>query len=386
MDLPLSGLKILDLSILLPGPYCSMLMADLGAEVIKVEPPKIGDYIRETNPWGYQTLNRNKKSLTLNLKHSQGREIFYRLTERADVILEGFRPGVTARLGIDYEKVRQVNSKIIYCSISGYGQTGPYRDRVGHDINYLGVAGVMSLSGEPGGEPVINNGVAVVDLCSSMFAFGGILLSLMNRAQTGVGQYIDVSMTDCILSWMTSEASRYLMGGWVPQRGERRRGEYGVFPTQDGKFITLGVYEDKFWIALCKVLGIEEALKDPRFSTIHERLKHREAIALLLKDSFRSRTQEEWIKLLTPLDVPCGPLHTLDQVFTDAQVQARNMLEEIPTPSGKMEYVGFPLKFSEMTAEIRQPAPGLGEHNQEILRSLEYSDQEISSLGQEGAI
>ena len=386
MNQPLSGFKVLDLSILLPGPYCSMMMADLGAEVIKVEPPKTGDYIRETNPVGYQTLNRNKKSLTLNLKQAKGREVFYRLTEGADVILEGFRPGVTARLGIDYEKVRSVNPKIIYCSISGYGQTGPYRDRVGHDINYLGVAGVMSLSGEPGGEPVINNGVAVVDLCSSMFAFVGILVSLIQRAQTGVGQYIDVSMTDCILSWMTSEASRYLIGGWVPQRGERRRGEYGVFPTQDGKFITLGVYEDKFWTALCNSLGLEEALKDPRFSTIHERLKNREAIALLLKDAFRSRTQEEWIKLLSALDVPCGPLHTLDQVFSDAQVQARNMLAEVMTPSGKLRYVGFPLKFSEMTAEIRHPAPKLGEQNQEILRSLNYSEETISDLRREGVI
>lgn len=218
MNQPLSGLRVLDLSILLPGPYCSMLMADLGAEVIKVEAPKTGDYIRETNPWGYQSLNRNKKSLTLNLKHPRGREIFCRMTEGADVILEGFRPGVTARLGIDYEKVCQVNPRIIYCSISGYGQTGPYRDRAGHDINYLGVAGVMSLSGEPGGEPVINNGVAVVDLCSSMFAFGGILASLVYRLQTGVGQYIDVSMTDSVLSWLTHEASRYLMGGWVSEK------------------------------------------------------------------------------------------------------------------------------------------------------------------------
>jgi crotonobetainyl-CoA:carnitine CoA-transferase CaiB-like acyl-CoA transferase len=386
MNQPLSGYRVLDLSILLPGPYCSMMMADLGAEVIKVEPPKTGDYIRETNPVAYQTLNRNKKSLTLNLKQAKGREVFYRLAEGADVILEGFRPGVTARLGIDYEKIRPVNPKIIYCSISGYGQTGPYRDRVGHDINYLGVAGVMSLSGEPGGEPVINNGVAVVDLCSSMFAFGGILVSLMQRAQTGVGQYIDVSMTDCILSWMTSEASRYLIGGWVPQRGERRRGEYGVFPTQDGKFITLGVYEDKFWTALCNSLGLEDALKDPRFSTIHERLKNREAIALLLKDAFRSRTQEEWIKLLSPLDVPCGPLHTLDQVFSDPQVQARNMLAEVMTPSGKLRYVGFPLKFSGMTAEIRHPAPKLGEQNQDILRSLNYSEEAISDLRREGVI
>jgi crotonobetainyl-CoA:carnitine CoA-transferase CaiB-like acyl-CoA transferase len=386
MNQPLAGFRVLDLSILLPGPYCSMLMADLGAEVIKVEAPKTGDYIRETNPWGYQSLNRNKKSLTLNLKHPKGREIFYRMAEGADVILEGFRPGVTARLGIDYEKVRQLNPRIIYCSISGYGQTGPYRDRAGHDINYLGVAGVMSLSGEPGGEPVINNGVAVVDLCSSMFAFGGILVSLVHRLQTGVGQYIDVSMTDSILSWITHEASRYLMGGWVPQRGERRRGEYGVFPTKDGKFLTLGVYEDKFWIALCGVLGMEEALKDPRFSTIHERLKNREAITLLLKDAFRSRTLEEWIELLTPIDVPCGPLHAMDQVFADPQIQARNMLAEVMTPSGTMKYVGFPLKFSEMTAEIHQPAPRLGEHNEEILRSLGYTNEEIARLPQEGVI
>jgi formyl-CoA transferase len=219
-----------------------------------------------------------------------------------------------------------------------------------------------------------------------MFAFGGILVSLIQRAQTGVGQYIDVSMTDCILSWMTSEASRYLIGGWVPQRGERRRGEYGVFPTRDGKFITLGVYEDKFWTALCNSLGLEKALTDPRFSTIHERLKNREAIALLLKDAFRSRTQEEWIKLLSPLDVPCGPLHTLDQVFSDPQVQARDMLAEVMTPSGKLRYVGFPLKFSEMTAEIRHPAPKLGEQNQEILRSLNYSEETISDLRREGVI
>ena len=386
MSQPLSGFRVLDLSILLPGPYCSMLMADLGAEVIKVESPKIGDYIRETNPVGYEALNRNKKSLTLNLKHAKGREVFYRLSERADVILEGFRPGVTTRLGVDYENIRRLNPKIIYCSISGFGQTGPYRDRVGHDINYLGVAGVMSLSGEPGGEPVINNGVAIVDLCSSMFAFVGILTSLLHREQTGIGQYIDVSMTDCILSWMTSEASRYLLGGWVPERGERRRGEYGVFPTQDGKFITLGVYEDKFWISLCKVLGLEEPLRDPRFATIHERLKHREAIASLLKDAFRSRNQEEWIKLLTPLDVPCGPLHTLEHVFSDPQIQERKMLKEIATPSGIMRYVGFPIKFSEIIDKIRHPAPRLGEQNQEILKSLNYSEEAISVLRREGAI
>lgn len=381
----LSGTRILDLTRLLPGPYASLLMADLGAEVIKVEEPNTGDPIRWIPPstgelsYPFALLNRNKKSLTLNLRAAEGRELFLKLAEHTDVVFESFRPGVVQRLGIDYESVKKVQPKIIYCSLSGYGQEGPYRERVGHDINYIGVAGLLNLTGEA--KPAIP-GVPVADLAGGMFAALSMVSTLHARDQTGQGVHIDISMTDTVISWMTLYAAELFGTGQSPQRGTLPLAGgwpyYNIYETLDGKYLTIGALEEKFWINLCNALGV---LQYAQYQFSPEK---RDEIFSVLRKIFLSKTQQEWLTLLDGREIPVGPVYGLEHTFADPQVRHRQI--EARHPTTDIQYIRFPVQFSHPESRPDQVAPKLGEHTEEILRSLGYAQPQIDSLRSRGVI
>ena len=387
----LEGVRVLDLSRLLPGPYCTQILADLGAEVIKVEEPTLGDYMRWFPPLVggvsafYLMVNRNKKSITLNLKNPKGREAFMRLAKAADVIVEGFRPGVAKRLGVDYESVKSVNPRIIYCSITGYGQTGPYKDQAGHEINYLAYAGVLSLTGQRGGPPAIP-GVQVADLAGALYAAISILAALRHRDRTGTGQYIDVSILDCVVSLLCLQAGFYFATGRPPLRGEfMLQGGvpcYNIYRTSDGKYIAVGAVEEQFWKNLCKALGLEE-FTDYEYAVGKDKEKVYQALA----KKFESKTRDEWVEELKNVDCCCTPIYTLDEVFSDKHVLSRGILEEIEDEQlGKIKVIGYPARLGSTPAVVRSSPPSLGEHTEEILASLGYTEREIEEMRREGAI
>jgi crotonobetainyl-CoA:carnitine CoA-transferase CaiB-like acyl-CoA transferase len=391
---PLEGIKILDLTRLLPGPYGTMLLGDLGAEVIKIEEPERGDYARWNPPQingvgsRHLLLNRNKKSLTLNLKAPEGKAVLRRMVEQgADVLIEQFRPGVMDRLGVGYKDLEKVNPWIIYCSLTGYGQDGPYRDLAGHDLNYIGIAGVLGLTGQKGGSPVIP-GIQIADLIGGgLYAVIGILSALMARQKTGRGQHVDISMLDGVVSLLPDSAALYFAEGKPPRAGERRLGgglpQYQVYQTQDGKYLAVGALEEKFWANLCRLLGKPEwAEKIPKESE-----PPCEEIKKELAGIFRTRTQKEWLDLLMREDTCVTAVQSLDEVFADPQVQSRQMLVETTHPkAGRVRQIGVPIKFSETPGEIRMPAPEIGEHTEEILEQLGYTREAIGRLRKTGVI
>ena len=388
MTLPLDGIRILDLSRLLPGPYCSMLLSDLGAEVIKFEQPGVGDYVREMVPELFMSVNRNKKSVTLNLKSEKGKKIFYRMVEKSDVILEGFSPGVTERLGVDFRKLSEINPMIVYCSISGFGQDGPYRAVPGHDINYLGVGGILSLPGRVGEAPA-RPGIPVGDLTSSMFAAVSILAALMARDKIGKGQYIDVSMTDCLVSWMSVRAGNYLTKGELPKINEMGHlsPANDIFETKDGKKITLGAMEEHFWESLCKVLGLENFLNNPKYRTHRNRIENGKEISDKLRSAFLKKTREEWLRVMNDARVPCGPVYTIEEVFSDPHILHRGLVEEIEGHNlGKIKQVPFPVKFSEISAKVKSAPPEMGKHTEEVLLAFGYSKEEVENLRREHVV
>ncbi|MDP2726712.1 MAG: CaiB/BaiF CoA-transferase family protein [Dehalococcoidia bacterium] len=391
MTTALEGVTVVDLSLFLPGPFCTLLLADLGAEVIKVEDPERGDHFRNMPPLvngigvRYLALNRNKKSVALNLKSEKGKEAFYRLIAKADVMVEGFRPGVAKRLGIDYHTLKDLNPRLIYCSVSGFGQDGPYRDVVGHDINYIGYGGILGLIGEEGGPPVIP-GVRIADSAAGMFAAIAILAALMARNHTGQGQQVDVCMLDAVVSLLSTDAAAYLAGGQEPRRGEApltgAMSYYNVYETKDNQYITLGAIEAHFWRNLCQKLDREDLV--PYQGATGEKGKE---VHSFLKETFLTKTREEWLKFFQDADVCCGPVNTLGEVFRDPQVLHRQMVVQTDHPQvGKISQIGIPMKLSQTPGGIRMPAPLLGEHTEEILRGLNYPQGEIEELRQKKAI
>jgi crotonobetainyl-CoA:carnitine CoA-transferase CaiB-like acyl-CoA transferase len=391
---PLEGIKILDLTRLLPGPYGTMLLGDLGAEVIKVEEPERGDYARWNPPQingvgsRHLLLNRNKKSLTLNLKVPEGKAVLRRMVEQgADVLIEQFRPGVMERLGVGYRDLEKINPRIIYCSLTGYGQDGPYRDLAGHDLNYIGIAGVLGLTGQKGGSPVIP-GIQIADLIGGgLYAVIGILSALMARQKTGRGQYVDISMLDGVVSLLPDSAALYFAEGKAPRAGERRLGgglpQYQVYQTQDGKYLAVGALEEKFWANLCRLIGKPEWDEqipregEPRCEEIQKELAR----------IFQTKTRKEWLGLLMNEDTCVSAVQSLDEVFEDPHVRSRQMLVETTHPkAGRVRQIGVPIKFSETPGEIRRPAPEIGEHTEEILGQLGYASEEIDRLRRTGVI
>jgi len=391
---PLEGLTVLDLSTQLSGPYCSMLLGDLGTDVIKVERPGRGDDARAFPPFvngesaPFMTFNRNKRSLTLNLKEPAGREICLRLAARADVFLENFRVGVAERLGLGYQHVSAVNPRIVYCSISGFGQTGPYRERGGFDLIAQGMSGLMSITGEEDGPP-LRVPIPLTDLGAGMFASIGILAALAARERTGRGQWVDTSLLETPIAWSVYEAASYFATREVPQRlgaGHRASAPYQPFRAKDG-WLNLGAAGQQFWPKICEVLGVPELVKDPRFASNPARVKHRKELAALLQDRFERETTAHWLSRFEAEGVPAGPILTYDQVFADPQVRQRQMAVEVDHPvAGRTRVLGVPVKFSETAAGIRRPAPTLGQHTSEILKALGYSDDDLARLRAEAVI
>lgn len=372
----LTGCTVIDLTTQLPGPYCSMLLAEFGATVIKVEPPG-GDPLRAFPPM-FASVNRGKQSISIDLKTNEGRAILKQLAVGADILLEGFRPGVAARLGADYETMRAVNPSIISCSISGFGQDGPYRDRPGHDINYLALGGLLGLTDRPAGRPVVPP-VLISDLASGLYAAVAVLAALAYRQATGHGQYIDLSMTESIISWVAPEVARAFADGRAPDRPLLSGlPHYDVFETADGQFLTLGiVYEDHFWRRLCDTLGLE-AWRD--LITV-ERMQRADEIRTRLQQIILTRTRPEWDRLLREADVPCGPVYNLDELPRDPQFAHRRVFRDIPSPDGTLSrQVALPFRCSMMMGEPAGPPPGLGEHGRAILRRLGYTVDEMNRL------
>lgn len=369
----LDGVRLIDLTTQMPGPYCSMLLADLGADVIKVEAPA-GDQLRAYPPM-FEAVNRGKRSLVLDLKRPEGREVLHRLARTADLMLEGFRPGVAGRLGADYATISRLNPGIIYCAISGFGQDGPERDRPAHDLNYLALAGVLGLeigiAGAPSPPPVL-----ISDLAAGQFAAIALLAALVGRRAGGPGQFIDLSMTDGAAGWVATELARLEAEGRPPERPNVTVApHYGVFRTADGRFVTLGVvYEDHFWRACCDVLGLPEW----RGLTNAERLARYDEIRGRLEAVFAGATRDEWVSRFAGRDVPFAPVLELPEVLAWPQFRHRGLF----TAHG----VALPMTFSAADASPRGPAPGLGEHADEILEDLGYGRAEIEALVGSGTV
>lgn len=391
---PLEGLTVLDLSTQLSGPYCSMLLGDLGADVIKVERPGRGDDARQFPPFvngesgPFMTFNRNKRSLTLDLKQPAGREICFKLAARADVFLENFRVGVAERLGLGYAQVSAANPRIVYCSISGFGQTGPYRERGGFDLIAQGMSGLMSITGEEEGPP-LRVPIPLTDIGAGMFAAIGILAALRAREQSGRGQRVDTSLLETPIAWSVYEAASYFATGEVPPRlgaGHRASAPYQPFRTKDG-WLTLGAAGQQFWPKICQILDLPGLVNDPRFATNALRVKHRKELAALLQERFDREPTAHWLSRLEAEGIPAGPILTYDRVFADPQVRHREMAVEVEHPvAGKTRVLGVPVKFSESAATVRRPAPTLGQHTAEILKGLGYADKDLARLHAEAVI
>jgi len=394
----LDGVRVLDLSRVLVGPYCSMVLGDLGADVIKVERPDVGD---ETRHWGppftekggesayFLCVNRNKRSITVDLKKPGGIEIVKALAKKSDVLVENFIPGTTERLGVDYENIREVNPRIIYCSITGFGPDGPYRNRAGYDLAISALGGLMGITGEPEGPPV-KAGVAMTDVMTGISAQGAICAALYAREKTGLGQRIDLSLLETQVAALVNMASSYLISGNVPQRwgtAHETIVPYQGFETKD-KYVIIAVGNDQLFVKLCRLLGIPEIAEDPRFKTNPLRVQNRKECINVLAPILKTKKRDEWIKLLNAESIPCTPINAMDEVFTDPQVLHRNMLVEVEHPkAGKIKMVGVPVKYSESEATIRRPPPVLGEHTREILSGvLGYDDRQIESLESAGVI
>jgi crotonobetainyl-CoA:carnitine CoA-transferase CaiB-like acyl-CoA transferase len=395
MSPPLEGVRILDLSRLLPGGFCSLLLADLGAEVLKVEDMGMGDYVRWAPPYYegaedsaksamFLALNRNKRSIRINLKDEGGRDVLLRLVREYDVLLESFRPGVLDRLGVGYEHLREENPALVYCAITGYGQDGPYRDRSGHDMNYLGLIGLLGLTGDRDGPPVQAAG-QVADLGGgALMAAVGILAALRERDRSGEGQLVDVSMADGSLAWLAMVAGRYFADGVTPHRGDAELAGalvcYRPYACADG-WVTLGALEPKFWAAWCRGVGREDLIEQ-QFERPGSPA-HAEVEAI-----FVERTREQWRAFASEHDCCLEPVLDLDEALESDLVRAREMVVELDQPgaAAPVRQLGPPIKLSRTPASVRQPGPALGEHTHDVLREAGYSDEEIAGLEQAGAV
>ena len=391
----LDGYRVLDLSRILSGPYCTMVLGDFGAEVIKVERPGSGD---DTRQWGppfvagesayYLSINRNKRSITVDLGQEAGREIIYALARVSDVVIENFRPGTAERIGVGYERLCQENPRLVYCSISGFGQDGPYRDRPGYDALAQAMSGMMALTGDPDGPPT-KHGMSIADIGAGLWAALAIVAALLARERTGEGQFIDVSLLDAQLSWLTYAAGSYFATGEDPARYGSAHPSivpYQPFATADG-YLMLAVGNDRLWQQFCEVADQPELATRAGCATSAERVLNREAVISLVAEIMRQRTTAEWMALLEEAGIPAGPINTVAQALTDPHVRAREMVVTLDHPTaGAVTMTGNPAKFSATPGAARSAPPLLGEHTDEILRSLGYAESRIADLRAQGAI
>jgi len=395
MALPLQGLRVLDLTNVLAGPYCSMVLGDMGAEVIKIENTDKGDTSRNFEPqvngesYCFAVLNRNKKSLALDLKAPEGKKIALALAARADIVLENFRPGVVKRMGLDYESIRTLNPAGIYASMSGFGQTGPYGKKGGLDIIAQGMSGIMMMTGHPGGRPA-KVGIAMNDIASGVTTLYGVLGALIGQLRHGEGQYLETSLLEAGMAWSVWEFGAYFGGGEVPTATgtrHRRSAPYQAYRTRDG-YVTVGASNQKMWTHFCEqVAGQPQWLQDPRYQTQALRVKNADDLEKDIEAIFLLQDTAHWVEKLDAVGVPGGPVFGFETTLNDPHVRFRQMVHDIDHPRiGPMKTIGLPIKSSGDLGAIRLPAPWLGQHSQEIVASLGYSDADINALFERGVI
>jgi formyl-CoA transferase len=383
--LPLSGMRVLDVCQVMAGPFCCMLLGDLGADVIKVEPPEgdqarraMGFKLKGDDSLGFLNMNRNKRSITLDLKSEAGRNVFFRLAETADVIVENYRPGAMKKLGVDYEAARAVNPGIIYASISGFGQSGPWADRPGFDLIAQAASGIISVTGDPAGPPA-RAGVPVTDLGCSLFTLYAILAAYIGRQATGRGQYIDASLYEAGIAFSIWDISEYWGTGRVPHRlgtANRMAAPYEAVRAKDGYFV-IGANNDRLWLRLCEVIARPDLAANPSYKTNANRLANRERLAADLEKTFLTQDREHWVSLLLKAGVPAGPISDYAEVFASDHARAREMKMTVAHPvEGAVPNIGFPVKLMGTPQQIRRPPPLLGEHNDEIFAELGVAESE----------
>ena len=394
MAAALDKIKVVDLTRTLAGPFCTMLMGDMGAEVIKVEEPTGGDETRKWTPFvngestQFLTFNRNKRSLSVNLKEREGLKIVQDLAADADVMIESFRAGTLDRLGLGYEAIKKTNPRVVYCSISGYGRTGPMADMPGYDLLIQAYSGLMSLTGDPEGSP-LRIGFSLVDLFTGMMAYGTILTALRQRDQTGKGQWVESALLDGQVAALSYHATGFMGTGVEPKRmgsGHPSLVPYQSFSASDGQFI-IGCANQGLWERMCRAIGQDATLDDPRYTTNTDRVEHRAECVGELSALFAQKTTAHWVDLIVEAGVPCGPINTVADVVSNPQVLARNMIAEVDHPNiPNLKFPGSPLKLTDSPATIRRVPPMLGQHNEEILEEAGYSPEKIADLKERGVL
>ena len=373
----LEGVKVLDLSRQFPGPYCTMILADFGADVLRIEDRR---FAMDLSAW---SVMRNKRHMTLNIKSPKGKEIFFKLLEDADVVVDGFRPGATARMGIAYEDLQKVKPDIICCSLSGYGQTGPYNNMVGHDINYISTAGILQLCGETDRKPIIPP-VQIADIGGGLNAAIGILIALFHRQRTGEGQYVDISLTDAAVGFMTVPLMQYADAGMVPERGKNPLVGmfpfYRVYETKDGKYFSLGALEPRFWKNFCETVGCQDLLGDQFCSGEREAMVDEK-----LREVFMEKTRDQWFDVLKDIDVCVGRVLNVQEMIEDPQIKHRCMIVEITGADGKTKPIqGVVAKLSKTAGEVNTLPASFGQNTEEVLKGLGLSESEIKQCLDEG--
>ena len=392
---PLSGMVALDLTQIMAGPVCTMLLADMGADVIKIEKPNGGDDTRRMGPpftggWaaGFLALNRNKRSLALNLRDEQGRQVFRRLLADADVVVENFRPGVMERLGLDYAALAQIKPNLVYCSISGFGATGPYRDRGGFDLVAQGMSGLMSITGFPDSPPA-KVGVPITDISAGTLAAYGILCAYIHALKTGQGQTVDASLLEAGIAYTIWESALYFAEGEIPGplgSAHRVSAPYQALRTQDG-YINIGAATQATWEQFCRAIGQESLIEDPRFKVPGDRKAREGELAELLELTLSRQTTAYWLELLAQAGVVAGPIYNMEQVYQDPQVRAREMVIDLEDPElGPLHNIGIPVKLSATPGRINRRAPALGEHSEEVLLAAGFSPAEVALLVENGVV
>ena len=393
--LALEGVKVLDLTQLMAGPYCTMMLADMGADVVKVEKPNGGDDTRRMGPpfiegesAAFLGINRNKRSIVIDLRSDAGRELAQRMALKSDILVQNFRPGALERMGLGYEQVREINPAIVYCTISGFGATGPYARRGGFDLVAQGMSGLMSVTGHPDGPPA-KVGVPICDLNAGMFGAIGILTAYINRLRTGQGQHVDTSLLEGGIAYTFWESAMYFATGDIPEpKGSAHRltAPYQAFETSDG-YVNIGAANQANWERLCTAIGRDELATDPRFVEPRDRMNNLDELVSTLEVTFAQQSSDHWLEILDAAGVPVGPINDLAQVYSDPQVRAREMMVETDHPvAGRVKNIGIPIKLSETPGRFQRPAPTLGQHTDEVLSDLGCSDDEIDKLRTGGAV
>jgi crotonobetainyl-CoA:carnitine CoA-transferase CaiB-like acyl-CoA transferase len=393
---PLAGLKVIDLSHIMAGPVCCLMLADMGADVIKLEKFPGGDDVRRSippiqggEPSSFMMMNRNKRGIAVNLKTEGGQELLRRLLTTADVVVENFTPGTMERLGFGYEELRKLNPALIYCALSGFGRTGPYAERRGFDLVAQGMSGIMSCTGEGPGRPPVKCGPPVTDIGAGVLAAMGVLAAYVHRLKTGEGQMVDTSLLEAgVMFTYWQSAIAFATGESPPAMGSAHplNGPYQAFPTKDG-WVIIGAATQPIWLRLVDALAAPELAEDPRFRANGDRMRHLAELEMVLSEHFRRKTTAEWVRLLEEKGVPAGPVNTIAQMHEDPQVLHRQMVVEVDhTAAGRVKTIGLPVKFSRTPGGVRAGAPLLGEHTRDVLREYGYADAEIDRLVGEGAV